>query len=110
MDAAALKSLLWLLIWGVLFFVTMRYGCGAHIGGHRHGGHGRRDRPDAGAAAKDPVCGMTLEAQSAAAVAVHRGSTYYFCSTSCRDKFEQAPEKYLSGSVQPDSPHGGHHG
>ena len=37
MDAESLKSLGWLLLWGGLFFVMMRYGCGAHMmGGHGH--------------------------------------------------------------------------
>ena len=44
MDAESLKSLGWLLLWGGLFYLMMRYGCGAHMmgghGGHNHGGHG----------------------------------------------------------------------
>jgi YHS domain-containing protein len=86
-----LKSLLWLVIFGGLFFVMMRYGCGAHIGGHRHGGRGERES-GSGATAKDPVCGMSVDPQQAKAASVHRGTTYYFCSASCRDKFEQAPK------------------
>ena len=43
---------------------------------------------------KDPVCGMTVDPQNATAASVHGGRTYYFCSVSCRDQFEQAPEKY----------------
>ncbi len=41
MDAEGIKSLLWILVWGGLFFLMMRYGCGSHImGGHGHGSHG----------------------------------------------------------------------
>lgn len=101
MDAESLKSLGWLLIWGGLFFVMMRYGCGAHMmGGHGHGhNHGKEN---SGGNSKDPVCGMAVEPQKAAAAAVRNGNTYYFCSTSCRNKFEQEPDKYL-GKL------GGHH-
>lgn len=103
MDAAALKSLLWLIIWGVLFFVTMRYGCGAHIGGHRHRG---REGPRT---VKDPVCGMSVDPQLAAAAAVYRRETYYFCSATCRDRFEQTPEKYLVLETPGPQPSEGHH-
>lgn len=106
MDAEGLKSLLWIVVWGGLFFLMMRYGCGAHIGGH--GGHREREGADKGGAVKDPVCGMSVEPLKAAAASVHRGQTYYFCSTSCRDKFEQAPEKHLSGAAEARPQHGGH--
>jgi YHS domain-containing protein len=106
MDAEALKTLGSLLLWGALFFFMMRFGCGAHImGGHGHHGARKEDEGTAGPA-KDPVCGMTVDPQSAAAASVHGGRTYYFCSASCRDKFEQAPEKYTGTSA---SARGGHH-
>lgn len=54
MDTEGLKSLLWLVVFGGLFFVMMRYGCGAHIGGHRHGGHQSREGSSDGGAMKDP--------------------------------------------------------
>jgi len=111
MDAESLKSLVWLLVWGGIFYVMMRYGCGAHMmGGHRHGGHGDSE-PAAGDGNKDPVCGMSVEPNKAAAASVHGGKTYYFCSTSCRDKFEQAPEKYVGAPAQSEQYQGGrHHG
>ncbi len=109
MDTESLKSLGWLLLWGGLFFVMMRYGCGAHMmGGHGHGGHGKDGGPAEGQT-KDPVCGMSVDPQKAAAAAVRGGVTYYFCSTSCRDKFEQAPEKYAGASAQSEHQQGGHH-
>ena len=105
MDAETLKSIGSLLLWGGLFFVMMRYGCGAHMmGGHRHGSHGDTA---AGGNGKDPVCGMNVSAQSAAAASVRGGKTYYFCSASCRDKFEQAPEKYAGVAAQGEHQHGG---
>ena len=36
-----MRTLIYLLAWGGFFFLMMRYGCGAHIMGHRHGSHGR---------------------------------------------------------------------
>ena len=110
MDAEALKSLGWIIVWGVLLFFIMRSGCGAHIGGHRHGGHAGHEPPGAPPETKDPVCGMDVDPQRAAAASVYRGRTYYFCSASCREKFEQSPEKYVSGpGTQAQQQHGGHH-
>ena len=43
---------------------------------------------------KDPVCGMQVEESDAAGQIEQDGTTYYFCSTSCKDKFENAPEEY----------------
>lgn len=34
-----MEGLLWLLVFGALFYFMMRYGCGAHMV-HGHGGHG----------------------------------------------------------------------
>ena len=48
--------------------------------------------------ARDPVCGMTVEPERAPAKASHADATYYFCCNSCADKFQAAPDKYLSAS------------
>ena len=106
MDIENLKSLGWLLLWGVAFFAMMRFGCGAH----RVGGHGRRRGHDGGETAaggkvRDPVCSMELDPRSATASLVHRGQTYYFCSANCHDRFTREPEKHLAPAG-----HGGHHG
>ncbi len=106
MDTEALKSILWFLVWGGLFFVMMRFGCGAHIGGH--GGHGEHE-PPGGGPTKDPVCGMDVDPQRAAGASVYGGRTYFFCSASCRDNFEKAPEKYVSAAPASGTAHGGHH-
>ncbi|MFZ0892263.1 MAG: YHS domain-containing protein [Thermoplasmata archaeon] len=36
---------------------------------------------------KDPVCGMTIESETAAAHASYRGTEIYFCSTACAAKY-----------------------
>lgn len=107
MDSETLKSLAWILFFGAAFLLMLRFGCGAHImGGHRHhGGHRGNEGPAGGASTRDPVCGMEVDAAKATAASVHAGQTYYFCSTTCRDKFEQAPERYAvasdAGGMQP---------
>lgn len=42
----------------------------------------------------DPVCGMRLDPDDAAATAEYDGETYYFCSEVCRDAFEADPAAY----------------
>lgn len=46
--------------------------------------------------AKDPICGMKIEENRAAATATYKGTTYYFCSTGCKTTFENKPEKYVT--------------
>jgi len=46
------------------------------------------------ATVKDPVCGMDIEPNTAAATEDYQGKTYHFCSTVCHDKFKAEPEKY----------------
>lgn len=48
--------------------------------------------------AVDPVCGMKVEPQQAAAKEEHGGQTYYFCSEACHKSFVAEPQKYSGGS------------
>jgi xanthine dehydrogenase accessory factor len=50
------------------------------------------------AEAVDPVCGMTVAVDGAAATAVHDGVTYYFCCPGCRGLFVRYPGRYLAGA------------
>ena len=43
----------------------------------------------------DPVCGMTVDTDGAAATFEHNGTTYYFCAKSCAERFSADPAKYL---------------
>src|SRR6185312_3005738 len=43
----------------------------------------------------DPICGMTVDPQSAAGSTEHNGTTYYFCSKHCLQKFVADPESFL---------------
>jgi adenylate cyclase len=47
----------------------------------------------------DPVCGMRIEAEDAAATAEHEGQTYYFCSEGCREVFVSDPAAYAVGGL-----------
>lgn len=44
----------------------------------------------------DPVCGMTVQPATAAGSYKHQGTTYYFCSKSCLEKFRSNPQSYLT--------------
>ncbi|HKX28021.1 MAG TPA: YHS domain-containing protein [Blastocatellia bacterium] len=50
------------------------------------------------AAHTDPVCGMQVNEQQAAGKSQFQGETYYFCSQSCKNKFDQNPQLYIGGS------------
>lgn len=54
--------------------------------------------------AVDPVCGMKVDEDQAAAKAEHQGRIYYFCSHGCHQAFTAEPQKYLGPGGQP---HGG---
>jgi P-type Cu+ transporter len=43
---------------------------------------------------KDVVCGMQVDPAKAAGKSQHNGKTYYFCSKSCKAKFDADPDKY----------------
>lgn len=52
---------------------------------------------------KDPVCGMEVEAASAAGSSVYHGQAYYFCSQGCKAAFDADPGRYVGQAA-----HGGH--
>jgi len=46
---------------------------------------------------KDPVCGMdVVPGEAGGESAVHAGTTYWFCSQSCREKFVADPMRYTT--------------
>ncbi len=49
---------------------------------------------------KDPVCGMQIDPKNAAATSEYKGETYYFCSDSCKKKFDLDPA-HFAGHVKP---------
>lgn len=47
---------------------------------------------------RDPVCGMRLSVSEAFAHVEHKGYSYYFCASGCKDQFQ----KHLTRYVQPE--------
>ena len=47
----------------------------------------------------DPVCGMEVDATAASTRTEYKGSTYHFCCSGCKGRFDQAPERYLGESA-----------
>lgn len=58
--------------------------------------------------ATDPVCKMAIAPEKAAAKMDHAGTTYYFCSESCRKKFMEHPQNYVGTETQSAHSHSGH--
>ncbi|MDO8671812.1 MAG: YHS domain-containing protein [Dehalococcoidia bacterium] len=55
--------------------------------------------------AKDPVCGMDVDVDRAAATATFEGQSYYFCAPGCKKAFDQDPAKYLRGKGETNGGH-----
>ncbi|VAV85010.1 Lead, cadmium, zinc and mercury transporting ATPase; Copper-translocating P-type ATPase [hydrothermal vent metagenome] len=51
--------------------------------------------------AKDPVCKMEVEPEASAGSASYKGTTYYFCSANCKNKFEADPAGVLAPEQKP---------
>ena len=126
-----MESVLPWLLWGGLFFLMMRFGCGSHLFGRGHGhgqgskqsngGHAHAggccgpnggDKADHSAANEalrweapdkdlDRVCDRTIPTVSAKS-SIHDGQVYYFCSRECREQFEAAPRLYLNETGKDD--------
>lgn len=45
---------------------------------------------------KDPVCGMTIDSDKAAAQSEYQGRTFYFCSAQCKRQFDAAPVRFAA--------------
>lgn len=46
--------------------------------------------------AKDLVCGMQVDENLTDKIADYQGQKYYFCSPSCKEKFDAKPESYAN--------------
>ena len=44
----------------------------------------------------DPVCGMSVEPRTAAAAWEYEGTTYYFCSVGCLERFKADPGRFAA--------------
>ena len=81
-----MEGLLSLLLIAGVFYLMMRFGCGAHM---VHGGHGGSDAKHI-----DPVCGMNVDPEQGYGKMYQR-QLYRFCSRNCLDKFEAEPDKFV---------------
>jgi Cu+-exporting ATPase len=63
-----------------------------------------QDTPSAATGAIDPVCGMTVDTETARMKGLHstyEGTDYYFCGKGCKLDFDEDPAKYLDPSYRP---------
>jgi YHS domain-containing protein len=70
---------------------------------HDQGDHEQRADDTAGQAV-DPVCGMTVEPETARAKGLHstyKSTDYFFCGKGCKLEFDEDPERYLDPSYVP---------
>ena len=80
-----------LLLFGGLFYVMMRFGCGAHMTHGEKNGHAGHDSSTA--IRIDPVCDMEVDTEQGYGK-MHEKQLYRFCSRNCLDKFEADPSRY----------------
>jgi len=52
--------------------------------------------------AKDPICGMDVNPETAIFRSVYEGKTYYFCNKSCKMTFDRNPKVYLESEKNGD--------
>lgn len=57
----------------------------------------------AAALATDPVCGMTVDPQTAKQRCDHLGHAYFFCCARCRERFMADPESWLDKQAGPQA-------
>jgi YHS domain-containing protein len=53
------------------------------------------DAPPAARVAVDPVCGMSVDPERAAAHREYHGDDYFFCGAGCADSFDASPARYV---------------
>jgi len=80
-----MEGLISLLVYALLFYLLMRFGCGAHMIHGHHGGHEGSGHPDGKFI--DPVCGKEIESDQGYGV-MYEGNLYRFCSRQCLDQFD----------------------
>ncbi len=72
---------------------------------HAHDHHHHGEAVVTGiATVKDPVCGMTIDPETAHFRADEGGKTYYFCSSKCREKFVADPQRFVAAATTNASP------
>jgi len=49
--------------------------------------------------ATDPICGMSVDTNKAKHISQYQEATYYFCCASCKQAFENEPDKYVTEMI-----------
>ncbi len=44
----------------------------------------------------DPVCGMEIEPAEAVGLTELEGERYYFCSSTCKERFDAEPQRFVA--------------
>ena len=65
-----------------------------HDHGHDHDDH-EDDEVQTASLVLDVVCGMRIYPHDAAATSEYNGETYYFCATSCKQRFDANPAAFV---------------
>ena len=50
--------------------------------------------------ARDPVCDVDVDEQTAAVNAEYQSRTYYFCAPGCKKAFEKGSHKYVRAAPE----------
>jgi YHS domain-containing protein len=88
-----MDGLISLLMFAAFFYFMMRFGCGAHMVHGKHGRNGEQSGTDVKHI--DPVCGMQISPEEGYGK-MHEGRLFRFCSRKCLDRFDAAPDEFLS--------------
>jgi YHS domain-containing protein len=88
--------------WGQRLEAAWLVGPSVHgpAAGHDHG----HDADGGPPGTRDPVCGMTVEPETARANGLHstlNGAGYYFCGKGCKLEFDEDPKRYLDPGYVP---------
>jgi len=101
-------SMLWVAVLGVLLLRRQRSLRSSHIASQKlerkmlaYGGFFSESSLMPGVI--DPVCGMTIDSQTAVARTQYEGRTFYFCSEECKRQFDANPTRYAA-TAQADQP------
>ena len=105
MDYATWKYVVPVLMLGAVIVALLRLRWSVHVNqAHAQSRLHADDATDQGYVT-DSVCGTRVKRDHKATATVHQRKAYYFCSKSCRDKFEAQPETYAARAAGDEAHH-----
>ena len=90
--------------WGETLQAAWVIGPSVHPPTEGHGHQGDAESAHDASAVIDPVCGMTVDPETARAKGLHsslNGADYFFCGKGCKLEFDDDPEQYLDPNYVP---------